>query len=80
MQEHDCSLTREIVELIDREADLLVRGMKDETLQGGTYWYRNSHYLRSQNFCATNFHVTIIIFLLIIIKHVHIFAIILKLV
>ena len=34
MQEHDCTLTREIVELVDREADLLVRGMKEETLQG----------------------------------------------
>ena len=37
MQEHDCSLTREIVELVDREADLLVRGMKDETLKGTKY-------------------------------------------
>ena len=34
LQEHDCSLTREIVELVDREADLLVRGMKEDTLQG----------------------------------------------
>ena len=33
-QEHDCTLTRDIVELVDREADLLVRGMKEETLQG----------------------------------------------
>ena len=37
LQEHDCSLTREIVELVDREADLLVRGMKEETLQGSIY-------------------------------------------
>lgn len=34
MQEHDCKLTREIVELVDREADLLVRGLKVESLRG----------------------------------------------
>ena len=33
-QEHDCKLTRDIVELIDREADLLVRGVSDESLRG----------------------------------------------
>ena len=41
-QEHDCSLTREIVELVDREADLLVRGMKEETLQGNKHPYSAS--------------------------------------
>lgn len=33
-QEHDCKLTREIVELIDREADLLIRGVKESNLEG----------------------------------------------
>ena len=33
-QEHDCKLTREIVELVDREADLLVRGIKSDSLRG----------------------------------------------
>lgn len=33
VKEFDCPLTREIVELIDREADLLNRGRKDNTLQ-----------------------------------------------
>lgn len=27
-------MTREIVELVDREADLLVRGIKEDTLRG----------------------------------------------
>lgn len=34
VKEHDCKLTREIVELVDREADLLVRGIKPESLRG----------------------------------------------
>ena len=34
LQEHDCKLTREIVELVDREADLLVRGINVESLKG----------------------------------------------
>ncbi len=34
LQEHDCKLTREIVELVDREADLLVRGTGEDALQG----------------------------------------------
>ena len=34
MQEHDCRLTREIVELIDREADLLVRDTRSTALEG----------------------------------------------
>jgi len=33
-QEHDCKLTKEIIELIDREADLLIRGVKDSSLDG----------------------------------------------
>jgi hypothetical protein len=34
VREHDCKLTREIVELVDREADLLVRDTKPSALQG----------------------------------------------
>ena len=34
VKEHDCQLTRELVELVDREADLLVRGMNEASLQG----------------------------------------------
>ena len=34
LQEHDCKLTREIVELVDREADLLVRDTKPSALMG----------------------------------------------
>ena len=33
-QEHDCKLTQEIIELIDREADLLMRGVKEGNLDG----------------------------------------------
>lgn len=33
-QEHDCKLTQEIIELIDREADLLMRGVKEGNLTG----------------------------------------------
>ena len=33
-KEHDCKLTREIVELVDREADLLVRDTKPSALMG----------------------------------------------
>ena len=31
---HDCKLTQEIIELIDREADLLMRGVQDSNLEG----------------------------------------------
>lgn len=34
MQEHDCKLTQEIIELIDREADLLMRGVRETNLDG----------------------------------------------
>lgn len=34
LQEHDCKLTQEIIELIDREADLLMRGVKETNLEG----------------------------------------------
>ena len=33
-QEHDCKLTQEIIELIDREADLLMRGVRESNLDG----------------------------------------------
>ena len=33
-QEFDCNLTREIVELVDREADLLNRGRSPKTMEG----------------------------------------------
>ncbi|XP_076863418.1 solute carrier family 13 member 1 isoform X2 [Brachyhypopomus gauderio] len=34
VKEHDCKLTKQIVELIDREADLLTRGVKESNLEG----------------------------------------------
>ncbi|XP_044132881.1 IQ and ubiquitin-like domain-containing protein [Bufo gargarizans] len=34
VKEHDCKLTQEIVELIDREADLLMRGVQNCNLEG----------------------------------------------
>ncbi|XP_067855911.1 IQ motif and ubiquitin-like domain-containing protein [Heptranchias perlo] len=34
VKEHDCTLTHEIVELIDREADLLMRQVKESYLEG----------------------------------------------
>ncbi|XP_048877784.1 IQ and ubiquitin-like domain-containing protein isoform X3 [Brienomyrus brachyistius] len=34
VKEHDCKLTRDIVELIDRETDLLTRGVKEANLGG----------------------------------------------
>ncbi|KAL6474354.1 hypothetical protein MHYP_G00179150 [Metynnis hypsauchen] len=34
VKEHDCKLTQQIVELIDREADLLRRGVKESNLEG----------------------------------------------
>ncbi|XP_041692549.2 LOW QUALITY PROTEIN: IQ and ubiquitin-like domain-containing protein [Coregonus clupeaformis] len=34
VKEHDCKLTQDIVELIDREADLLMRGVKETNLEG----------------------------------------------
>ncbi|XP_067684534.1 IQ motif and ubiquitin-like domain-containing protein [Haliotis asinina] len=34
VKEHDCKLTQEIIELIDREADLLMRGVKETNLDG----------------------------------------------
>ena len=35
VKEFDCNLTREIVELIDREADLLNRGRDPKSMEGG---------------------------------------------
>ncbi|XP_034306877.2 IQ motif and ubiquitin-like domain-containing protein isoform X1 [Magallana gigas] len=34
VKEHDCKLTQEIIELIDREADLLMRGVREGNLDG----------------------------------------------
>lgn len=34
VKEHNCKLTQEIVELIDREADLLFRGVEEHNLEG----------------------------------------------
>ncbi|XP_033745272.1 IQ and ubiquitin-like domain-containing protein [Pecten maximus] len=34
VKEHDCKLTQEVIELIDREADLLMRGVKESNLDG----------------------------------------------
>ncbi|CAF1071317.1 unnamed protein product [Brachionus calyciflorus] len=34
VKEHDCKLTQEIISLIDREADLLMRGIKEDNLVG----------------------------------------------
>ena len=34
VKEHDCKLSQEIIELIDREADLLMRGVKEQNLDG----------------------------------------------
>jgi phosphoribulokinase len=34
VKEFECALSREIVELVDREADLLNRGRKDSSLTG----------------------------------------------
>jgi hypothetical protein len=34
VQEHDSKLTREIIELIERETDLLLRGTKQKSLEG----------------------------------------------
>ena len=34
IKEHDCKLTKDIISLIDREADLLMRGIREENLQG----------------------------------------------
>lgn len=34
VKEHDCKLTQELTELIDREADLLMRGVKEGNLDG----------------------------------------------
>lgn len=34
VKEHDCKLTQEIIELIDREADLLMRGVRENNLDG----------------------------------------------
>ncbi|KAJ1161231.1 hypothetical protein NDU88_001718 [Pleurodeles waltl] len=34
VKEHNCKLTQDIVELIDREADLLMRGVQDSNLEG----------------------------------------------
>jgi len=34
VKEYDCNLTRDIIELIDREADLIMRGVSDKNLEG----------------------------------------------
>lgn len=34
IQEFDCSISREIVELIDREVDMVKRGRNEKTLAG----------------------------------------------
>ncbi|KAM8819549.1 IQ motif and ubiquitin-like domain-containing protein isoform 2-T3 [Rhynchonycteris naso] len=34
VKEHECKLTREILELIDREVDLMMRRVKDDNLEG----------------------------------------------
>ncbi|XP_005402382.1 PREDICTED: IQ and ubiquitin-like domain-containing protein [Chinchilla lanigera] len=34
VKEHECELTQEILELIDREVDLMMRGVKPENLEG----------------------------------------------
>lgn len=34
VQEHECKLTQEILELIDREVDLMMRGVKHHNLEG----------------------------------------------
>lgn len=34
VKEHDCKLSEEIIELIDREADLLMRGVKQSNVEG----------------------------------------------
>jgi len=34
VKEFDCNLTRDIIELIDREADLIMRGVSDKNLEG----------------------------------------------
>lgn len=65
VKEHDCKLTQEIIELIDREADLLMRGVKEANLEGkkktlsGIKYYRaglnvnvlvsSGHRLRNEN-------------------------------
>ena len=36
VSEHNCHLTREITELVDREAELMQRGMKEASLKGET--------------------------------------------
>ena len=42
VKEHDCKLTQEIIELIDREADLLMRGVKESNLEGKKKNIKNS--------------------------------------
>ena len=34
VKEHDCKLTQKIIELIDMEADSLMRGVKESNLEG----------------------------------------------
>lgn len=34
VKEFDCNLTREIVDLIDREGDLISRGRSEDSLEG----------------------------------------------
>ena len=44
VKEFDCNLTRDIVELIDREADMLNRGRSEASLSG----LRNRHHIETQ--------------------------------
>ena len=37
VKEFDCNLTREMVDLIDREADMLNRGRPEKSFVGGVY-------------------------------------------
>lgn len=41
VKEWDCNLTREIVELIDREADMLNRGRSEASLDGNKIFWIN---------------------------------------
>ncbi|CAB1323482.1 unnamed protein product [Coregonus sp. 'balchen'] len=56
VKEHDCKLTQDIVELIDREADLLMRGVPQDPaqLRKNIYFCRGcSRYLLSTDFALT---------------------------
>lgn len=52
-KEFDCNLTREIVDLIDREGDLISRGRSEKSLEGWLLFNRKSRddHLTLQPFC-----------------------------